>query len=98
MKIEGSGRSVPGPVPSLGPFLRPERGPVRLSLLRYVGAFAPDVILSQFRTGLRRAGCLEPGMLDGRVINRDLRDHLEIAAMHFVEERSEVLNRPQRRM
>ena len=61
-------------------------------------AVAPHVVVALARALRRAPRRLEPGVLVGGVVDHELGDHLEPAAMRLGHERAEVLARPVVRM
>src|SRR3989304_460285 len=86
--VVGAGLMVPGPVRSLEVLEDDAR--ITVALL----SVAPDVEVAGAAARSRRAGTLKPGVLIGRVIEHQLRDHAQTSVVRLPEECMEVAHRP----
>ena len=82
--VVGAGHRVPGPVRGFEVLEDDARLAVAL------GRVAPDVEVARQRARRRAAGALEPGVLVGGVVDHQLGDHPQAAAVRLAQEAPEV--------
>jgi hypothetical protein len=87
MPVVGLGDRIPGPVRSLE-ILEDDS-----CLLVLVGRLAPDVEITRAGSGLGPAGSLEPGVLIRRMVQDQLSDDTQVAAVGLSQECLEVAQR-----
>jgi hypothetical protein len=87
MPVVRLGDRIPGPVRGLE--VLEDHAGVAVAL----GRVAPDVEVAGAAARGRSPRALEPGVLIGRVVDDQLGDHAQPAAMRFAQERAEVLER-----
>ena len=87
--VVGLGHRIPGPVRRLEVLEDDARVAVAL------GRVAPDVEVARGAAGRGAAGALEPGMLVRRVVDHQLGDDPQAAAMCLAQEDAEVIQRAQ---